>query len=471
MAVIKKVKPAHPVIKWINAKPARLIILSFMLVIFVGAILLAMPFASQDRNSVGFLNALFTSTSATCVTGLVVVDTATHWSTFGKGVILSLIQIGGLGLVTITSFFYSLIRRKAKLRTMVVAQESTANFSFTDVFRLIRRIVLITLTIELIGGIILTWRFLGEMRPLEAISKGFFQSVSAFCNAGFDLHGDSASGPYSSLVGWNHDPVVVVVTGLLFVIGGLGFVVWSDLLRWRRDSRLNFHTKLVLMMTGVLIVFGFIYFLIAEFDNTRSVYSMGSLPVWQRPFAAFFQSVTPRTAGFNTIDQASLHDSSKFMTVILMFIGAAPGSTGGGVKITTFAVMLATIFSDIRGFDDIIIMRHKITRDTFTRALAIVGLGLSIILSVTIILSVVERQALDSNSFSFLDILYESSSAFGTVGLSSLGTPNLKPISHAILIPVMYLGRVGPASFAISLAMQKISKRELVRPEGKTLVG
>jgi len=460
MAVIKKVKPAHPVIKWINAKPARLIILSFMLVIFVGAILLAMPFASQDRNSVGFLNALFTSTSATCVTGLVVVDTATHWSTFGKGVILSLIQIGGLGLVTITSFFYSLIRRKAKLRTMVVAQESTANFSFTDVFRLIRRIVLITLTIELIGGIILTWRFLDEMRPLEAISKGFFQSVSAFCNAGFDLHGDSA-----------YDPVVVVVTALLFIIGGLGFVVWSDLLRWRRDGRLNFHTKLVLMMSGVLIVFGFIYFLIAEFDNTRSVYSMGSLPVWQRPFAAFFQSVTPRTAGFNTIDQASLHDSSKFMTVILMFIGAAPGSTGGGVKITTFAVMLATIFSDIRGFDDIIIMRHKITRDTFTRALAIVGLGLSIILSVTIILSVVERQALDSNSFSFLDILYESSSAFGTVGLSSLGTPNLKPISHAILIPVMYLGRVGPASFAISLAMQKISKRELVRPEGKTLVG
>jgi trk system potassium uptake protein TrkH len=198
---------------------------------------------------------------------------------------------------------------------------------------------------------------------------------------------------------------------------------------------------------------------------------MGSLPVWQRPFAAFFQSVTPRTAGFNTIDQASMHDSSKFMTIILMFIGAAPGSTGGGVKITTFAVLMATIFSDIRSFDDIILIRHKIARETFTRALAIVGLGLTIIIAVTMILSIVERQALDMGNFSFLDLLYESTSAFGTVGLSSIGTPNLTTAGQMVLIPVMYLGRVGPASFAISLAMHKSVRRELVPPEGKTLVG
>ncbi|MDD4683012.1 MAG: potassium transporter TrkG [Eubacteriales bacterium] len=471
MAIVKKTKPSHPAVRWINAKPARLIVMSFLLVILTGTLLLALPFAAQGRRSIGLLGALFTATSATCVTGLVVVDTATYWSTFGKGVILGLIQIGGLGLVTITSFFYSLVRRKARLKTLVVAQESTANFSFNDVLRLIRRIVLITFSIEFVGGVLLTWRFSRYMTFGRALTRGFFQSVSAFCNAGFDLHGDSAAGPYSSLVGWNNEPFVILVTALLFIVGGLGFVVWSDLLRYKREHRLHFHTKLVLIMTVVLIAFGFIFFLIAEFDNARSAYSMGSLPVWQRPFAAFFQSVTPRTAGFNTIDQASMHDSSKFMTIILMFIGAAPGSTGGGVKITTFAVLMATIFSDIRSFDDIILIRHKIARETFTRALAIVGLGLTIIIAVTMILSVVERQALDMGNFSFLDLLYESTSAFGTVGLSSIGTPNLTTAGQMVLIPVMYLGRVGPASFAISLAMHKSVRRELVPPEGKTLVG
>ena len=471
MAVIKKTRTSNPFSKWLNAKPARIIVSSFLLVIMIGTALLSLPFATQARQSPGLIKALFTATSATCVTGLVVEDTATYWSTFGKGVILFLIQIGGLGLVTITSFFYSFVRRKARLRTLVVAQESTSNFSFNDVLRLIRRIVLITFTIEIIGGIILTWRFARHMAFDKAITKGFFQSISAFCNAGFDLLGDTVSGPYSSLTFWNGDPFVVSVTAVLFIIGGLGFVVWSDLLRYRKERKLNFHTKMVLMMTGSLIIFGFAYFLAAEYNNTMSAGSMGSLPEWQRPLAAFFQSVTPRTAGFNTIDQASLHESSKFITIILMFIGAAPGSTGGGVKVTTFAVMLATIFSDVRNFDDIIMLRHKIARETFTRSLAIIGLAMTIILTATTILSVIERKSLDAGFFSFLDVMFESSSAFGTVGLSSIGTPNLTGASWAVLIPVMYLGRVGPASFAISLAMQKTGHRELVHPEGKTLVG
>ncbi|MDD2375548.1 MAG: potassium transporter TrkG, partial [Eubacteriales bacterium] len=221
MAIVKKTKPSHPAVRWINAKPARLIVMSFLLVILTGTLLLALPFAAQGRRSIGLLGALFTATSATCVTGLVVVDTATYWSTFGKGVILGLIQIGGLGLVTITSFFYSLVRRKARLKTLVVAQESTANFSFNDVLRLIRRIVLITFSIEFVGGVLLTWRFSRYMTFGRALTRGFFQSVSAFCNAGFDLHGDSAAGPYSSLVGWNNEPFVILVTALLFIVGGL----------------------------------------------------------------------------------------------------------------------------------------------------------------------------------------------------------------------------------------------------------
>lgn len=474
MAIIKKVKknnPVSPFKHWLGHKPARLIISSFLLVILSGALLLTLPFATQDRVSAGFLKALFTATSATCVTGLVVVDTATYWSTFGKGIILMLIQIGGLGLVTITSFFFSILRRKATLKTMVVAQESIANFSFADVFIMIRRIILITFTVEFVGGVILSWRFFYRYGIVKGLSKGFFQSISAFCNAGFDLHGDTDPGPYSSLMAWNNDPIVILTTGFLIIIGGLGFIVWTDLIDARKTHKMAYHTKVILLMTGILLTLGTIFFLGLEYNNTNHDYSMGSLPVWQRPVAAFFQAVTPRTAGFNSIDQASLHDSSKFFTVLLMFIGAAPGSTGGGIKISTFGVIVATILSDIRGYDDILMFRHRIGREIFTRAMAIMGLALSIVVVTTMIISTIERAALDQQTFSFLDILFESTSAFATVGLSSAGTPNLQPQSWAVLIPAMYLGRVGPASFAISLAMHRVGKRELIYPEGKTLVG
>lgn len=470
MAVVKKTKPIAPG-RLLNAKPAQLIVLSFFVIILLGGLILTLPLASRDGNSIGFLRALFTATSAVCVTGLVVADTATYWSAFGKVVIISLIQIGGLGIVTITSFFYSFMRRKASLKTLVITQESTASFSFDDVLRLVRRIIAITLSIEFIGGVILSLRFIRRYGVATGIAKGFFQSISAFCNAGFDLHGDTAPGPYSSLVAWNDDPVVILTTGFLIILGGLGFIVWNDLLNWRRGQKLHFHSKVVLLMTGILLFIGTIFFLVVEYDNTRSAYSLGSLPAWQRPVAAFFQSVTPRTAGFNSIDQLTLHDTSKFMTVLLMFIGAAPGSTGGGIKVTTFAVIVATILSDVRSRDEIVMSRHRLSRETFTRALAIMGLALTIVLSATMMLSFIEVQAMEAGQYSFLDLLFEATSAFATVGLTSAGTPSLHPGSWMVLIPAMYLGRVGPASFAISLAMATTRKREAVHPEGKTIVG
>lgn len=470
MIVVKKSHPNHAS-RWLNAKPGRVIVSTFFLVIMTGTILLTLPFASQSGTSIGFLRALFTATSATCVTGLVVVDTATHWTIFGKFVIIALIQIGGLGLVTITSFFYSFMRKKASLRTLVVTQESTANFGFADVLRLVRKIVLITFTVEITGGLILSWRFIPKYGFVSGIGRGFFQAVSAFCNAGFDLHGDSDTGKFSSLVGWNGDPVVILTTGLLIIIGGLGFVVWSDMLGYRKAKRLNFHSKVVLIMTGSLLLIGTAFFLVIEYYNTSSNYSLGSLPAWQRPLAAFFQSLTPRTAGFNTIDQATLTDSSKLMSIIFMFIGAAPGSTGGGIKVSTFAIIMATILSDIRGKEDIVLMRHRLPRETFTRAFVIVGLAMSIVLTTSMLLSFFEHAALNAGQFSFIDLVFESTSAFATVGLTSAQTSILNPASWAVLIPTMYLGRVGPASFAISLAMQKTSKRDLIYPEGKTLVG
>ena len=363
MIVTKKSHPNHAS-RWLNAKPGRVIVSTFFLVIMIGTVLLSLPFASQNGTSIGILRALFTATSATCVTGLVVVDTATHWTIFGKFVIIALIQIGGLGLVTITSFFYSFMRKKASLRTLVVTQESTANFGFADVLRLVRKIVLITFTVEITGGLILSWRFIPKYGWVSGIGRGFFQAISSFCNAGFDLHGDSESGPFSSLVAWNGDPVVILTTGLLIIIGGLGFVVWSDLLSFKKTKRLNFHSKVILIMTGSLLLVGTAFFLIAEYENRSGSHSLGSLPAWQRPLAAFFQSLTPRTAGFNTIDQATLTNSSKLMSIILMFIGAAPGSTGGGIKVSTFAIIMATILSDIRGKEDIVLLRHRLPRET-----------------------------------------------------------------------------------------------------------
>ena len=362
------------------------------------------------------------------------------------------------------------MRRKSSLRTLVVTQESTASFGFADVLKLVRKIIIITFTVEIIGGLILSWRFIPKYGWLDGIGIGFFQSISAFCNAGIDLHG-TLKNPYTSLTDWNGDPIVILTTGLLIVFGGLGFIVWSDLLDRRRGKKLNFHSKVVLGMTGILLLFGAVFFLLTEFYNQRSLTSLGSLPEWQRPIAALFQSITPRTAGFNSIDQATLTDSSKFVTTILMFIGAAPGSTGGGIKVSTFAIILATIFSDVRGHDDIVLMRHRLPRETFTRAFAIFGLALSLVMLSTLLLTFVENSALVAGNFRFLDLLYESTSAFATVGLSSAGTPGLQPASWAILIPVMYLGRVGPASFAISLAMNRTAKRDLIHPEGKTLVG
>jgi len=456
--------------RWLNAKPARVICLTFLGVILAGTFLLALPAASQSRTSIGILRALFTATSATCVTGLVVVDTATHWSIFGKLVIISLIQIGGLGLVTITSFFYSFMRRKASLKTLVIAQESTANFGFSDVLRLVRKIMIITFSVEVAGGIIFATRFIPQYGFIRGLGISFFHSISSFCNAGFDIYGE-LKGPFSSLASFNDDPVVILTTGLLIVIGGLGFVVWSDLIDYNKNRKLNFHSKIILILTGSLILAGTLFFLLAENGNRSSASSLGSLPAWQRPLAALFQSITPRTAGFNSIDQTTLTDSSKFMTTVLMFIGAAPGSTGGGIKISTFAIIAATIISDIRGQDDILMFRHRLPRETFTRAFAIMGLALTIVMSATMLLTFLESRAIIAGRFGFLDLLFESTSAFATVGLSSAGTPGLQPASWVVLIPVMYLGRVGPASFALSLAMMKSSKPDLVYPEGRTLVG
>ena len=460
----------HRFSKWFFELPARAIVLSFLFVDLIGTLLLMLPIASQDGRSLGFINALFTTVSCTCVTGLVVVDTATHFTTFGKLVIISLIQIGGLGLVTITTFLISLARKRVGLKAKVLAQESSGSFSMSDLPKVLKAIILTTLAFEFVGFVFLASQYIPLYGWSDGLGKASFQAVSAFCNAGFDLIGDTASGKYSSLTAFNGNPIIILTTGFLIICGGLGFNVWKDIFSHKKGTKLMLNSKIAIIMTTSLIVIGTVFFLFVEWTNTGSQ-AMGTLPEWQRPIAAFFQSVTLRTAGFNSINQANLHDESKFISVIMMFIGAGSGSTGGGIKISTFAVLLYAVISDVRRSDGVLIQKHRIPSQAMQRAITILFLGMSIMLTLSVLLCFSESAALTAGKFEYLDLLFESASAFGTVGVTSAQTPDMTTLSHIFIIPAMFLGRVGPATFAISLAMREVKTQTSIYPEAKIQIG
>jgi trk system potassium uptake protein len=450
-------------------KPARIIALSFFSVIFLGSVLLNLPAATLSGERAGLLTAVFTATSATCVTGLVLVDTGLFWSTFGQIVILALIQIGGLSVVTLTTFFFTLMKRKMGIRTMVLAQESIASFTMQDVRQLLSRIIGVTLSFEIVGAIVFATRFIPKVGWREGVFLSIFHSVSSFCNAGFDLMGPFF-GEYSSLMGWIGDPVVVFMTALLIISGGLGFIVWADIFNLNKEKGLNFHSKLVLRMTGILLLSGTVFFLIAEFGNVDPG-AMGTLTLPQKIQSAFFQSVTARTAGFNTLNQATLTESSKIFSSLLMFIGASSGSTGGGIKVTTFSVILFYIISEIRANGDILMLKRRINPRTVSKSLIIASMAILILAVDTMLMSVFERDHLNHITISVLDLFFESVSAFGTVGLSAASTPTLHSGSHIVLIVTMFIGRIGPVAFAMALSGRVAQYKEKVYPEAKIHVG
>ncbi len=447
--------------KILNIDPTRLIVFSFMALILTGALLLSLPAASRSGGSIGFLNALFTATSASCVTGLAVVDTYNHWTLFGQLVILFCIQIGGLGIITLATFFSSILGRRVGLKGMLLAQESVNDFSFQGVLKLIRNVVVLTLIIEFTGAIILSLSFVPRFGP-AGLYIALFHSVSAFCNAGFDLMGIMGLGDFKSLTEFNNDPLVIYTIPALIIIGGLGFIVWKNLYEYRKTHSLFLHTKLVLVITACLLFFSAIFFFVFESGNPAT---MGKLDLYGKLNASVFQAVTPRTAGFNTLPLDDMTEISKVMTIILMFIGAAPGSTGGGIKVTTFGVLLFAIISQIKGTDDTIIFKRRVSASIVAKALAITGLSAILVITVATIILAIEGKP-------FINVLYEVTSAFGTVGLSTGITPDLHNISKILIIMMMFLGRVGPLTFAIALALRN-SKRsdDVVIPEGKIVVG
>ncbi len=432
---------------------------SFLLVIAVGTLLLTLPISSRTGR-LGVIDAMFTATSATCVTGLVVRDTWSQFSLFGQVIILMLIQVGGLGLVTLTSFFALAARRRMGFRDLRLLGESVSADGLSKATEVLKIVIKLAAAFEAVGIVLLLFAFVPQFGA-EGVWVSVFTAISAFCNAGFDLFG--RFGAYSSLVPYVNNYYVQAVIMFMIMAGGLGFMVWVELAEYRKKRRLSLHAKVVLQFSVIFWVGGAVLLALLEWSNPKT---MGGLSVPSKMMAALFQSVSTRTAGMNTIDLAACSPISKLLMSVLQFIGAAPGSTGGGVKVTTFAVLILTIRSVAQGRDDCVIGGHHIESKTVYRALTIIVLG-----AVAAFGSAVVVYYNTAETVSVIDCIFESCSAFGTVGLSVGVTGQLNTGAKLLYMACMFMGRVGPASLAISLTAKPDDNKRKVLPVGHINVG
>ncbi len=432
------------------------IAVGFFLIILVGACLLTLPVSSRTGEWTGFFDALFTSTSATCVTGLVVYDTFTHWSIFGQLVILLLIQIGGLGFITVSVGFALIFRKRIGLRERDLLKESVNALEIGGIVKLARRIFTGTLLFEGVGALLLALRFIPRFGFAAGIYYGIFHSISAFCNAGFDLMGCEEQ--YSSFTGYVGDPIVNLTVMALIIIGGIGFVVWGDIavkkLKWKTWE---LHTKIVLVTTAVLVLGGAVLMFLFERGNT-----LEGLSGQEQLFASLFGSVTARTAGFNTVDTGALRQESKLLTIILMFIGGSPGSTAGGIKTTTLMVILIYVISNLRG-SGCNLFHRRISDEIIKKASMVFCLNLFMGLISTLVILATGAQAMD-------DILFEVFSAISTVGMTTGITRDLNGVGRMVIVLLMYCGRVGSMTFALSF-MQRPQAARIRLPEERITIG
>ncbi len=434
------------------------IVLAFLGVILLGAGLLTLPAASRGGESAGFLTALFTSTSATCVTGLVLADSYTQWSGFGQIVILCLIQTGGLGFMSLASVFFFLLRRKIGLRQRLIMAQGFSLNDVDGVVHLVRTVLLWTALIEGGGALILTFRFLPEYGFSQALRWGVFHAVSAFCNAGFDIWGKIRPG--SSVECFARDPVVNLTLMALIIIGGLGFYVWLELANHRKKP-LSVHTKLVLLISALLIAGGAALFAVFEWENDATI---GAWSAGEKLLAASFQSVTCRTAGFASIPQGSLSEASKALSCVLMLIGGSAGSTAGGMKTVTVGVLLLSLIASARGRSRVTVFGRTISQDQIRQAVTVVGLMLTLTVAGGIFLCA-------ANGFSFLDCLYEAASALGTVGLTTGLTPLFGVGSKLLLIVFMFFGRVGIMTICFGFLLGDPAEERYRYAETRLLIG
>ena len=433
-----------------QSPPEGKLVYGFLAVILLGTALLSLPVASKDHNSIGLFNSLFTATSAVCVTGLVAVDTGTSFSLFGQMVLLILIQVGGLGFMVFATRVMLLLGRRITIKDRMLIRESMNGSSLSNLGSVAGLYLLLAFGIEAIGALVLSIRFIPMFGTRRGLWYALFHAVSAFCNAGFDLFGR-----FSSLTAFTNDPLVLLTIAALIILGGLGFSVILEVARNRAGLQgLSLHTRIVIMLTPVLLAGGTLFYLLAEH---------GKLNVLN----AFFQSVTMRTAGFNSVDLSAFTDASKLFSCLLMIIGASPASTGGGIKTTTAAVLILLIVSTVKGESEVNVARRRLSVETVRRALVVVSLFLT-----TLILGVLAITILENGRFSLADILFECSSGMGTVGVSSIGTPKLTPLSRIVLLPMMFLGRVGPLTLAVAVARRQGRAGSLAKfPEEKIMIG
>ena len=439
--------------------PTRVVAVAFALIILTGGLLLTLPAAARDGQSHGFLTGLFTATSATCVTGLVLGDTWTLWSGFGQIVILCLIEIGGLGFMSVASTVIFLLKRKLGLRHRMVMAQALSVSDMASVVRLQKWAVLGSIAIQLTGALILTLRFLPDFGLEQAATWGIFHAVSAFCNAGFDIFGKIA--PNASVIVFNNDPVVCITIMALIVIGGLGFFVWEELVRVRNFRKFSVYTKMVLIGTAFLIVGGAFFIGWMEWDNPAT---LGNMEPWQRVLNSFFQSVTARTAGYASVDQAALTDGAKATTVLLMFIGGASGSTAGGAKVVTVMVLFLFFYTKARGRHTVCIFRRTIPDDKVIDALTITGLMLVMGVLGAIFIS-------EACSVSFTDALFETVSALGTVGLTAGVTTKLTVLCQIMIIIFMYFGRVGILTISLGFLLGNQAEDRIQYAQTNLLIG
>lgn len=446
----------------------RILAVGFLGVIFLGGVLLWLPISNQQP--IAFIDALFTSTTAVCVTGLITITPQVQFTLFGKIVLMLLIQIGGLGVVACIASFFFLLKKRITVKERIVIQETYNMDRLGGIVGMMRRIILGVFVVEGGGAVLYAFQFVPEYGWIKGLGYSVFHSISAFCNAGIDVLGSTSLSVYST------NPLINLTTMALIILGGLGFVVWFDVLdhlrkMWRRRqftmirfSGLKLHSKLVLLMTAILLVVGTVGIFLMEYKNPQT---MGDMPFGEKLLASAFQSVSTRTAGFFTVPQGALHDETKLFCSILMFIGGSPAGTAGGIKTTTMAMLLLTCMVVVRGSREIECFGRKITFANFRTGFAVALLAFGIFLAGTMLIAVFE-----ADSVALIDIIYETSSAIGTVGLTADLTPHLERASQVVLMAMMYAGRIGPITLALVFAGKTDPKtriREL--PGERVMVG
>lgn len=439
--------------------PVQILAIGFAIVILIGAILLSLPIASQSGKITPFVDCIFTSTSAVCVTGLVTLDTGTYWTYFGKTVIMFLIEIGGLGFMSVATLVFLILGRRITLKERLVMQEAMNVNSLQGLVKMAKYVLMFTFFVEGIGAVLFSTQFIPQFGIAKGIYYSVFHAVSAFCNAGFDLMGN-----FNSVTAYYNNTVVILTMAALIVIGGLGFYVWVEIYNFKGIKKLSLHSRVVIYTTLILIVGGAILMYIFEMNNPDTMQGMS---IKGKFLSSVFASVTPRTAGFNSIPLDSMTTAGKFLTIILMFIGGSPGSTAGGIKTATAVVLFMTVVSVVKGRDDTEIFQKRINKEVVYKAFVICVLALLVVVSVTMILSITEQPNIPFEYF-----LYEATSAFATVGLTLGLTTKLTFIGKVIISLTMYAGRVGPLTIILALAKTKSAKSGTIRyPEDKILIG